>query len=296
MTTQIGTIIKKFNSYQKERFPLAVLVPSLIPAILSSGVVASSHPTILQICIALASSVAYLLHIRIIDEHRDFAHDNTHHSARPIQAGVISKEELRYIDIAALAFLFIAAVISGPYALAVAAIMLAYSYVAGKEFFIGEKIRRHFFIYNCVNLVQMLLMQIFVYAIFAPALSFNVLILAHFLFTTVGTIVFEFVRKIKIPGQDGTGKDTYTWHMGFGRALNVYIFMILLDTALFFWITAIISPHATVWLLFSAGLASIALLSALAHRVKKTQKTDQLMQLSLVIMYGTFNIAIYFIV
>ena len=194
MKTQSITILNRFYSYQKERFPMIILTLSLFPAILSSGVVVSSHPSILKALMALIASVAYLLHIRVIDEHRDFGHDSTHHVTRPIQTGLISKKELQKIDILAVAVLLGIAIISGGYALLLAITMLCYSYFAGKEFFLGEKIRQYFFFYNGVNLVQMILMQFFVYLIFTNTLPLGSLLFAHFLFTTIGTILFEFMR------------------------------------------------------------------------------------------------------
>lgn len=289
------TVAKKFHSYQRERFPIIVLGLSLLPAALSSGAIVSANLTSLQVALALIASFAYLLHIRVIDEHRDFGHDNIHHVTRPIQVGVISKEELRYMDVLAVAFLIIIAVVAGLWALVVAVIMLVYSYLAGKEFFVGESIRRHFFIYNGINLIQMLLMQIFVYAIFANPIPLNSLVFAHFLFTTVGTIIFEFVRKLKRPGDDGTGKDTYTWYLGFNNSLIIYSLLLLLNTLLFFWIVALISPHKISLLGFSLSLAGFAYLAALMHWAKKTRQTGQLMQLSFLILYGIFNIAIYFL-
>ncbi len=255
----------------------------------------SAHPGIFQMGSALVASIAYLLHIRIIDEYRDFGHDNVHHVTRPVQTGIISKEELHYIDILAVAILIIIAASAGPLAFATAVIMLAYSYLAGKEFFIGEKIRRYFFSYNAVNLVQMFLMQIFVYTIFANPFPFNTLILAHFIFTSVGTAIFEFVRKLKRPGDDGSGRDTYTWYLGFNRAIAIYQVFLVSNTLLFVWIATLLSPHTAVLLSFALGLAVLASLSTLIHTVKKTRQTDQLMQLSFLLLYGVFNIAIYFL-
>lgn len=287
---------KKFHSYQRERFPLVVLGLSFLPAILSSGVVMSGHPTWAQVAFALVASLAYLLHVRVVDEHRDFEHDNVHHTARPIQVGTISKEELRYVDIAAVILLVIIAAMMGALALILVAFMLVYSYFAEKEFFVGERIRRHLFIYNGVNLVQMLLLQLFVYTIFANPFPFTTLVWAHFLFTTAGTAIFEFVRKLKRPGDDGSGKDTYTWHMGFSNALVVYSLLLLLNTITFFWIVTLISPLTAGWLVFLLVLVVSTYFTVLMHWIKKIHQTDQLMQLSFLIQYGIFNLAIYFLV
>ncbi len=244
---------------------------------------------------ALVASIAYLLHIRIIDEHRDFDHDNVHHATRPVQAGTISKEELHHIDISAVALLVLIAASAGSQAFATAVVMLSYSYLAGKEFFVGEKIRRYFFSYNAANLIQMFLMQIFVYTIFANPFPFNTLILAHFIFTSVGTVIFEFVRKLKIPGDDGSGRDTYTWYLGFYKAIAIYQVLLVSDTLLFIWIATLLLPHTAVLLSFALGLAMLASLSTLIHTRKKTHQTDQLMQLSFLLLYGIFNLAIYFL-
>ena len=286
---------RKFYTYQQERFPVVVLTISLFPAILSSGAVVSSHPMLSQMAFALIASIAYLLHIRVIDEHRDFEHDNTHHFGRPIQVGVISKKELKYVDILAILVLVAIAVSAGLLALALSVLMLGYSYLAAKEFFMGEKIRSYFFTYNALNLIQMLLMQIFVYVIFANTLPVNKLVVAHFLFTTVGTLVFEFVRKLKIPGEDGTGRDTYTWYLDFDHALTIYQAFIFLDALLFFWIATLISPHVSAVLFFALVLTIAASFSTLIHKMKKTRQTEQLMQLSFLLLYGFFNIAIYFL-
>ena len=261
----------------------------------NSGVIVSVNPTVIQVMLVVIASLAYLLHIRVIDEHRDYGHDNVHHTDRPVQVGIISKGELRYVDFVAVGTLVVIAVIAGRSALITALIMLVYSFLAGREFFVGEKIRRRFFIYNGANLVQMLLMQLFVYSIFANPIPINTLIVIHFLFTTVGTIVFEFVRKLKIPGRDGTGKDTYTWYLGFNNAMAIYLFLVLLNSALFLKIAAMLSSHLTGLFIFSACAGLLVSFAVLIHWLKKTHKTDQLMQLSFLVMYGVFNLMIYFL-
>src|SRR3989344_1824327 len=278
--------------YQKERFPVLLLLLGIIPATFSSGAVVSGSLGAVAIFGAIAGSLVYLLHIRIVDELRDFEHDILYHPTRPLQSGMISRKEPRYIDTVAMAVLLLIAFSAGASAAIIALVMLGYTYIAGKEFFVGEALRRRFFIYNGLNLLQMLLMQFFVYAIFAASISLNVVLLAHFLFTTVGTMLFEFVRKLKVPGDDGTGKDTYTYFLGFGMAHNIYLFLLALNTLLFLWIMRLIASD-TLWVLVGGGCAAIAFLVASVHRVRRSGDTDRLMQLSFVVLYGIFNLVIY---
>jgi hypothetical protein len=295
MKKESSKIISRFHLYQKERFPIIVLAISLFPAILSSGVVVSSHPNIVKATMALIAAIAYLLHIRVIDEHRDFNHDSVHHVDRPVQVGLISRGELRKIDFFAICVLLVVAIFSGVYATLIAIIMLCYSYLAEREFFLGEKAHRHFFFYNSINLVQMLLMQVFVYFIFTNVLSLTALLVTHFLFTTTGTIIFEFMRKLKIPGEDGTGKDTYTFHLGFNNSIIIYLALAVVNISLFARISGLISARPFTWLISSYFLAMIVAFFALVHWVKKIKITDQLLQLSFLLCYGILNLIIYFI-
>lgn len=287
----IGTI-RRFYLYQKERFPVLPLILGIVPATFSSSAVFSQNPDIVALTSAVAVSFLYLLHVRVIDELRDFEHDVLYHPSRPLQKGVITRRELRYVDLAAMVILLLIAFSAGIIATAVALAMLCYSYLAGKEFFVGEALRKRFFLYNGLNLVQMLLMQIFVYAIFAPNLPLSMLLLAHFLFTAVGTLVFEFVRKLKVPGEDGAGKDTYTYYLGFARAHSVYLFLLALNATLFTWIITLMAAN-TVWVILGAGCATVAFSAALVHRMQRTKRTDVLMQSSFVVLYGLFNFVIF---
>ena len=292
MRNAATSFIGRFYRYQKERFPVLPLLLGIVPATLSSGAIVSSSPGTTAIFGAIAASLAYILHVRIVDELRDFEHDVLYHPTRPLQSGIISRKELRYVDIAATAVLLFIALSLGASAIIIALAMLGYTYLAGKEFFLGETLRRRFFVYNGLNLFQMLLLQIFVYTIFAPSLSLTMLLLAHFLFTTAGTVIFEFVRKLKIPGEDGSGKDTYTHYLGFYASHSIYLFLLALNTLLFLWIMRLITLD-TLWMLVGGGCAAIAFLVASVHRMRRSRDTDRLMQISFVVLYGIFNLAIY---
>ncbi len=295
MTEKIIKSIKRFYFYQNERFPLIVLIISLLPAILSSGAVVSLNLTIFRVLISLIFSIAYLFHIRVIDEHRDYGHDTKHHIERPIQTGLMSNQELKKADLFAIAIIIIVAFVSGIYSIVLAILMLLYSYLAGKEFFLDEKIRRHFFVYNAINFIQMLFLQIFIYSIFAGQFLFNNLIFSHFLFTATGSLIFEFLRKVKIPGSDGTGKDTYTFYLGFKNAIITYFFLALINTLLFFRVVNLISAHSFIWLIFSIFSITIISISIINHWEKRTKITDQLLQGNFLLFYAIFNIIIYFI-
>lgn len=288
------TILGRFYTYQKLRFPIIILSLSLLPAILSTAAIVTKNPFTLQIIGGLIASILYLLHVRIIDEKRDFHHDSIYHKSRPLQTGLISMKELQTIDIYAVVIFLAIAMFAGIYPFLLGLLMLSYSFIASKEFFMGEKLRQHFFLYNIINTNQSFIMQLFAYSFFAGFIPFTTLVGLHFIFTCIGTIIFEFVRKIKIPGMDGIGKDTYTWYLGFSNAIVIYIVFAFLATIFFYQIMTIITEQNVFWLFLSAILLGITLLSALIHLIKKTIQTEQLMQLSFVAVYAIFNLVIFY--
>ena len=287
------TTTKNFYLYQKERFPIVVLGLSFLPAILSSGAAVSQEAEFKFVLIALIVSIAYLLHVRVVDEFRDYEHDLLHHKERPVSTGVISLKELKVIDWLAVIAVLLASLYSSANALLITVVMLLYSYFARKEFFLGLQFRKHFYLYNAVNLIQMLLLQVLVYTLANPSFSFTALVTVHFLFTTTGTIIFEFLRKVKSPGDDGTGKDTYTWFLGLNNALLIYAFFATMNILLFVKAMVLIDTSITYWIPHSIVLMVGVYSTLLIKKLRKEEKTNQLMQLSFMVMYGVFNILLF---
>lgn len=288
-------LVIKFHSYQKLRFPLLILIASVFPAILSSVAVVGTKTSLTSVIAALFISIFYLLHIRIGDEHRDFEHDNLHHKGRPIQKGLISLSDLDKVDIFVTSFLILLLVFFGLSAFVFGIFLFVFTYAAKKEFFLDKKLRSYFFLYNFINLIQTALLQVLIYIIFAGKIPLTYLVALHFSFTFIGTVIFEFLRKVYIPGADGTGKDTYSWYLGFERAIFIYLLMAIINLFLFFQITAVLSPNQSPWFFLSFTLLMVLVGFALLNINKKTVQLNQLMQLSFVLTYSGLNLAIYFL-
>jgi len=291
--TAFLTTFSNFYSYQKKRFPVFVLGLSFLPVILSSGAVVTGSVTIEFLTLSLIISLAYLLHVRIIDEFRDYDHDLEHHKDRPLSIGAVTLNDLRIIDWMAIIVLALAALYSSLQALLIVVVMLGYSFLARNEFFLGLKFRKHFYLYNAVNLVQMLLLQVLVYTLASDTFTFTTVVLIHFLFTGTGTIIFEFLRKVKNPGNDGTGQDTYTWFLGFSDALLVYAVFATVNILFFVKIIFLIQNVPAYMLPTSIVLVVVTFGALLLNKLREEEKTNQLMQLSFMIMYGSFNILIF---
>ena len=287
----------KFYAYQKTRFPILPLLLSFLPAILSStAVVSSAKPSMWQVILGLLAAVAYLFHIRVTDEHRDFAHDSTYHKTRPVQSGIISLAELKKIDKVAVSIFGAVALSGGNLTFGIALISITYTYFAGKEFYLGEKIRRRFFLYNAVNIVQMLLLQMFIYGFYSQGpFAFNAFVATHFAFTALGAVLFEFLRKLKIPKHESAGNDTYSARLGFRTAVLTYASLVLIDTLLFFRLAQMVASVHGFWFLLAGFSGILLVLWTFVHSLKKTDFTERVLQVLTLSAYGLFNVTIYFL-
>jgi 4-hydroxybenzoate polyprenyltransferase len=284
-------LARNFWHYQSKRFPVILLALVLLPAVLSSGAVVLSSAPPGFVLLALVASVAFMLHLRILDDFRDSAHDGRHHPERPLVAGAISRRELAVIDRIAVLALVGSSLLANLQAAAIAVFMLGFAFLAGRDFFAGDRLRRHFFAYNALNMVHMGFLQVLVYHLASGDVRATPLVVLHFLFTATGSVIVEVLRKVKPPGEDGTGRDTYTWHLGFPGALQVYTALLGLNVLFFLALARGLSvAHGSA---IAAAAGALALLSIFHNCRRRTRLSNQLMQLGFLLAYGGLNIALY---
>lgn len=289
------SLIHKLYIYQEKRFPIVFLMLSIFPVILSSAVIVTQGKiNLLQVFLAFIASLCYFLHIRIIDDFRDFDHDNLCHRDRPVQAGIISLDELRKVDFIMILVFLIISIFSNLYSLILAVLLLIYTYFARNDFFMSKKIRKYFYLYNVINLFQMIILQIFIYLFFSKSLYFNSLLAFHFFFIITGTLIFEFLRKLKTPELEGTGKDTYSWYMGFGKAIIFYLLLFFLNTFLFFKIINFTYIDLNIFMFVLLFFILLSLLFSYLFWIKKSDNMNKMLQIISLSSYGLFNMIIYF--
>lgn len=286
-------IFSRFNFYQKERFPLAVLFFTTASIALSSSAVIPRQINLIHLTEVFVAVMVYLFHIRVIDEQRDYHHDNQHHKFRPIQKGVISIKELESIDLLGILIFLAIATAGGSSALIIALVVLFYSFIAAKDFFGGEKLREAFFLYNALSMVQLLFLQLFVYTLLAGKFYFSQAVLVHLAFVLASSILIEIVRKIKIGPEESTGRDTYSWRISFGGSLLAYSLFAVFNYAVFL---GLVYSFNTSCLVFSTSLALVLSLLAAAffHYLKRDKKSEKVLLFFNIVFYVGLNLIIYF--
>ncbi|MAG47164.1 hypothetical protein CL617_01040 [archaeon] len=283
-------LLKRFNIYQKERFQISILVFTTISVVLSSaavvlgpGDVLSNH--ILGIFIALITSLLFMFHIRVLDEHKDYDFDTKYHMNRPVQRGLISLKELLTLNIIGLIILFSINVIVSTKATIFLLFAFGYTLIAGKEFFIKNWIRKRFFLYNLVNLLQLLFLQFYLYSIIEPNFSFgNPILSIHFVFVLFNVGLLEFARKLKTKAEENEAQDTYSSKIGIRKASMIYAAICLIVFGLFTHMFFEINNNVLLFII-GLGTLNIAIFSIIYYASEKHKNGSMILQIFAALYY-----------
>lgn len=282
-------LVKSFLQYQLERFPLIVLIPVSLSGVIGTSAILGLHNWI-TVALATCLTVSFLFHVRVIDEVRDFSHDNEYHPDRPVQKQAISIGELKILRAISL-LLFFGISLSSLQTFILAALVFLYSSLAGRDFFCPNKIRKYFYAYNLLNMVQLIGLQIVVYTMFNWNYSFNKIVITHIILVFLLSLLLEVVRKIKLPKDETLGRDTYSSRLGFTGSivfLAVILTLILLPVGYI-----LLSGGRPYGIVVPSVFYTLSLCIAAIHYIKKSQATEKLMLLVSAVYYLAVNVSLY---
>ena len=214
---------KIFINYLLERFqiiPLSILVASDILVIYR--ITYNQNILIWKYVIYFMFVILYLFHNRLADDRRDYDFDIKFYPNRAVQKGLIS---LRQINNLSYITIFLMVIIAGSFSflsLAIFIILILYTLVAKKDFFLPKDFKeKHLFVYNFLNMLQILSLQIFIYVTIINSLDFTHFIYSHILFVFILSIQVEISRKIK--PEISLANDLYSDRMGMGRSIILWV-------------------------------------------------------------------------
>jgi len=214
--------IRIYIKYLLERFqviPLSLLVASDILVIYR--ITSDKNIILWKYLVAFLFVILYLFHNRLADDQRDFDFDHKFHPDRAIQRGIISLNQLEILSFISIILMIL---LSGSFnflSLTIFIPLILYALFAKKDFFLAHDFKeKHLFSYNFLNMLQMLSLQIFIYASMIDSLRFNSFIWLHILFVFVLSLQVEVTRKIK--PRTSLGNDLYSDHMGMGGAIVLW--------------------------------------------------------------------------
>jgi 4-hydroxybenzoate polyprenyltransferase len=221
----------------------------------------------------------FFFHLRVFDEHKDYAEDAVHHPERVLQRGLITLRHLKLLGGLAIATEIVLAAVRGPAVLVAWAIAFGFSLLMLKEFFARNWLKRHFLVYATSHMLLMPLLSLMVFSFAtgrwpweAPGW--------YFVYAWVGFFVtfnWEVSRKIRAPEDEREGVETYTRIFGTYGAAYVVLAIRVIDTAL----VILVGRHLGLPRWFDVALVALFLVTLIGffqYRFQTSRKTAKRME------------------
>lgn len=289
--------VKKYISYFNERFPIpGVLLYSGSLFWLSysfANIYAQrSSWNSLDFILGLILFFLIFLHLRIFDEHKDYARDIIAYPERLLSRGVISLRDLRIllypvliIEAAIALFLGIAVGIAWLGALLWTLLML-------KEFFIPEYLNKRIGMYLISHQLLVPLMIAIPLSMRIQSVTFQAHEISSLIFLCTGamcfTVTYELGRKTWSPDREDINADSYTREWGIEKTLLITLLISFLGTSIFSWFM-LECDISGVYIIINFLLLLILAICELFFYKKQTKKLSKTVELAgAVYMLGTF--------
>ncbi len=239
--THDSSFARRLWAYVGERFPL-VGNGLLIVAYFSSNqflakvLTAPGEPMRYSIY-SLTGAVTLLcvfFHLRVFDEHKDYAEDRLHYPERILSRGLVTLRQLAILGAVALGLEIALAAHRGWETLVAVVAVIGFSLLMLKEFFVGEWLKEHFLVYASSHMLIMPLLALLVFSFTTGRPPWEAPPL-YWLYSWVGFFVtfnWEVSRKIRAPEQEIDGVDSYTKIFGLYGAAWVVLAIRVVDTLL----------------------------------------------------------------
>lgn len=231
----------RFFAYLRERFPLighGILIFSyyssnqfLAKALTRPG--ETMHYDLASLA-GIVMLLCFFFHLRVFDEHKDFAEDSMHYPDRVLQRGLVTLRHLRVGGAITIAIELALCAWRGSAALMAWTIALIFSLLMLKEFFVGGWLRKHFLIYATSHMFIMPLLSLLVFSFATQIAPWNAPPW-FWMYSLVGFFVtfnLEISRKIRAPEQEREGVETYTKIFGTYGAAYIVLVIRIIDSAL----------------------------------------------------------------
>lgn len=224
-------------TYQRERFPLAGHGP-LILAFSASAVALSARlrggwPSWPATIVAFVSALLFFFQLRIADEFKDADEDQQFRPYRPVPRGLVTLPELARLGIGAAVVQVVAAWWLESRLLLVLAVVWAYMALLAREFFVAEWLKARPFTYLWTHMLIVPLIDLYATACdWVPAGATPPAGLGWFLLASFfNGVVVEIGRKLRAPGDEEHGVETYTAAWGRPRAVGSWLSALALAAA-----------------------------------------------------------------
>jgi 4-hydroxybenzoate polyprenyltransferase len=220
--------------YQRERFP----VFAHAPVILAFSLSAISYSALLRgstslpgwkpCLVAFLSSLLTFFELRLADEFKDFEEDSRYRPYRPVPRGLINLRELAWVWAVCMVVQLLMALWLSPHLVVLLIATWIYLGLMTREFFVKGWLKARPVVYMVSHMAIMPLVDFYATACDwvllgrqkpAPGLFWFLLV------SLFNGMVIEIGRKIRVPKDEESGVETYSFLWGQKRAVAVWLAM-----------------------------------------------------------------------
>ncbi len=276
----------RFRAYLAERFPLLhhgllIVAYGSSQQFLAKVLTAPEAPMHYDVrsLLAAVTLLCVFFHLRVFDEHKDAAEDLRHYPHRVLSRGLVTLRHLKVAGAIAIGLELACAAIAGPAAVIGTLIVLGFSLLMLKEFFVSEWLKRRFLLYAASHMLIMPLMALMIFSYTTGRLPWEAPAW-YWLYSWVGFFVtfnWEISRKIRSPEEEIEGVDSYTKILGLYGAAWAVLAVRVVDTGL----VSLVGFHLRLAPWFYVALVllfALCLVGFLRFRFRTSPKTARAME------------------
>jgi hypothetical protein len=228
-------------TYQQERFPIFMNTPLVVVFCLSVLLFSALQqqdrilPSLVEVSAAALSTLILFFQLRVADEFKDFETDSRYRPHRAVPRGLVTLRELGTLAYVGAAIQFGIAIHFDFGLVPILAAVWIYMALMTKEFFAPEWLRAHPVVYLLSHMLIMPIIAFYISAFdwlrlgkeFPHGLGW-LLALSFFC-----GLVLEIGRKVKAPGKERDGVETYSGLWGVPTSATVWIICIAVSAAVY---------------------------------------------------------------
>lgn len=226
----------RFFRYLRERFPLAahgLLVTAFAFSAISYSRICRGAKGFVDwksFAVGVFTAFTLFLLVRIFDEFKDAREDALYRRELPVPRGLVGLRELLIVGIAAVVLQLSMNALYFPKLLLPYAGVMLYLMLMGKEFFVGEWLKKHQFWYVTSHMFIIPLIDIYTSSLdwLREGVSPPYGLLYFFLVSYFNGIVLEIGRKIRTPEQEQPGVLTYSGILGTATAVWLWLSVLVI--------------------------------------------------------------------
>ena len=217
--------IKKWYTYQKERFPVAtygMYIFSIVFGTFCFAIDKTYNPNWIMFLPMFAVAFLQFLIVRIVDEFKDYEEDAKYRPYRPVPRGLVTLKELGILGgICAAVQVGITAILNLKGLIFLGLVWLFFG-VMSKSFFIKKLVDKHILLE--VTLDE-LLMPVLVLYLSTFVTSISVKLIPFLILSYLGSWIVEIARKVRCKEDEEEGVKTYTAVFGIPAATMIVVIL-----------------------------------------------------------------------